>query len=86
MRSTYIETYNDPILQWTPESGASWVPLFLCIELVFLFPTALYGLVRYLNGRGTTPATELLFGIWAFHTALKTFVCIHDVFYWDESV
>lgn len=88
IRSDYIATYNDPIVQWTPESGRdSWIPLFTHIEMLFQLPTAMVA-VRRLGGRrtGTTGSDELLFLVYALETALTTLVCLHDVFWWDNDV
>ncbi|OAA66832.1 hypothetical protein SPI_01408 [Niveomyces insectorum RCEF 264] len=68
-RQWYVATYNDPLVQWTPDpavraglggAGGSWLPLFFALELGFALPTALYavyrlaGVVRGGNGGGRT--------------------------------
>lgn len=90
VKQWYIQTYNDPIVQWSPETAAghdSWMGLFLFLELAFVLPTALYGVYRLgLQRRGTSGADELLFFVYALELAFTTLVCIHDGFYWDNAV
>lgn len=99
-RQWYIDTHNDPLVQWSPSThpllssgGGSWVPLFFWIELVFTLPTVLYAVARLGRIRAGTAATasttgslELLLLVYALETALTTAVCIHNVSYWDPAV
>lgn len=62
------------------------------LEVFFLLPTAVYAAYSLLpigaagRKRGTTGPQELLFLIYAFHSALTTLVCVYDVFWWDGAV
>lgn len=90
LKEWYIQTYNDPIVQWTVETAAghdSWMGLFLRVEFVFLLPTVLYAVYRLgVQHRGTSGADELLFMVYALEVAFTTLVCIYDSFYWDDAV
>ncbi len=86
LREWYIQEYNDPMAQWTPESGMSWVPLFFWAELLFSLPIVLYSVYRLPGRVGTSGVTELLILLYAFETAFTTAVCINDVPYWDPKV
>ncbi len=90
IQANYISTYNDPILQWTPEVAAGhdgWISLFLQIEMIFTLPVVLYAVYRLgIKRAGTTGPIELLFLVYAFETAFTTFICINDVFGWDDAV
>jgi hypothetical protein len=90
VKTGFIETYNDPIVQWTPESASghdSWMGLFLWLELLYLLPMALYGVYRLgVQRRGTSGADELLFLVYFAELAFTTLVCLFDSFYWDNSV
>ncbi|KAK4130485.1 hypothetical protein BT67DRAFT_390840 [Trichocladium antarcticum] len=90
LKEWYIQTYNDPIVQWTVETAAghdSWMGLFLRVEFVFLLPTVLYAVYRLgVQRRGTSGADELLFMVYALEVAFTTLVCIYDSFYWDDAV
>lgn len=97
-RQWYVSTYNDPLMDWTPESGAavgaggSWMALFLKIEIGATLPIVFYSVYRFLKlARSSLPKTttgpwELLLLVYAFETALTTAVCIHDVGYWSPAV
>ncbi|KAK4235737.1 hypothetical protein C8A03DRAFT_36401 [Achaetomium macrosporum] len=90
LKQWYIQMYNDPIVQWSPETAAghdSWMGLFLHIEFLFLLPTALYGVYRFaVQRRGTSGADELLFLVYALEVAFTTLVCIYDTYYLDSAV
>ncbi len=90
LKQWYIQKYNDPIVQWSPESAAghdSWMGLFLYFEAFFLLPTVLYGVYRLaLQRRGTSATDELLFLVYALEVAFTTLVCIYDTLYWDSAV
>ena len=90
VKEWYIQTYNDPIVQWSVETAAghdSWMGLFLRVEFVFLLPTVLYGVYRLgVQRRGTSGGDELLFMVYALEVAFTTLVCIYDTFYWDSAV
>ncbi|KAL2266847.1 hypothetical protein VTJ83DRAFT_4124 [Remersonia thermophila] len=90
VKEWYIQKYNDPILQWTPETSSghdNWIRLFLYLELAFLLPTTLYGVFRLgVQRRGTSGADELLFFVYAFEMAFTTLVCIHHTFYLDDAM
>jgi hypothetical protein len=91
LRSFYISTYNDPIMQWTPDVGHdNWIHLFFNLEMLFLLPTCMYAVyqhgVRADRKTGFTGAEELLYLVYAFQTAFTTFVCLNDVAYWDPAV
>jgi len=93
LRSWYVSTYNDPIMQWTPDLGRdNWISLFFHLEILFLLPTCMYAVYQHGvradrkdGGRFTGPE-ELLYLVYAFQTAFTTLVCIHDVAYWDPGV
>jgi hypothetical protein len=89
MKQWYIQKYNDPVVQWTPETAAghdSWMGLFLYLEFAFLLPTVLYGLYRLgVQRRGTSGCDELLFLVYALETSFTTLVCIYDTLYWDSA-
>ncbi len=85
-RQNYIRDYNDPITQWTPDSGMNWVPLFLGFEFLVSFPIALYSIYRLSGRKGTTGPHELLLLVYAFEVAFPAAVCVHDVSYWDPNV
>lgn len=90
VKQWYIQKYNDPIVQWSPESAAghdSWMGLFLYLEAFFLLPTVLYGVYRLVvQRRGTSACDELLFLVYALEVAFTTLICIYDTFYWDNAV
>ena len=90
VKQWYIQKYNDPIVQWSPESAAghdSWMGLFLYLEAFFLLPTVLYGVYRLVvQRRGTSACDELLFLVYAFEVAFTTLICIYDTLYWDSAV
>ncbi|KAK1768154.1 transmembrane protein 6/97 [Phialemonium atrogriseum] len=89
IRTFYVATYNDPIVQWTPALGRdSWIPLFTRIEMLFQLPAAAYAVHRLGRRRraGTTGADELLYLVYALETALTTLVCLNDVLWWDDVV
>lgn len=91
LRSFYIATYNDPIMQWTPDTGHDhWIHLFFNLEMVFLLPTCMYAVyqhgVRADRTAGFTGSEELLYLVYAFQTAFTTLVCLNDVAYWDPAV
>lgn len=91
LRSFYISTYNDPIMQWTPDAGHdNWIRLFFDLEMLFLLPTCVYAVyqhgVRADRKFGFTGAEELLYLVYAFQTAFTTLVCLNDVAYWDPAV
>ncbi|KAK4209607.1 transmembrane protein 6/97 [Rhypophila decipiens] len=91
-RQDYIATFNDPIVQWSPDTPRghdSWMGLFLYIEFAATLPTVLYAVYRLglsKRNKGTSGADELVFLVYGFETALTTLVCFHDVFYWDDKV
>lgn len=86
----YISTYNDPIVQWSPQTAAqhdNWMGLFLHIEFLFLLPVVLWGLYRLgVQQKGTRGTDELLFFVYALEMAFTTLVCLHDTWYWDPTV
>lgn len=96
-RQWYVATYRDPLIEWTPASGAalgaggSWTALFLWMELLFSLPVVVYAARRLTAARAPTMTTtttgplELLLLVYALETALTTAVCIHDVGYWSPS-
>lgn len=88
LRNFYIETFNDPIVQWTPELGHdNWIPLFFHIEMLFLLPVCMYTVYTQAFGNRKASFTgpeELLYLVYAFVTAFTTLVCLNDVFYWDD--
>jgi hypothetical protein len=90
LKQWYIQKYNDPVVQWSPETAAghdSWMGLFLYLEFAFLLPTVLYGVYRLaVQRRGTSGCDELLFLVYALEVAFTTLVCIYDTFYWDNAV
>jgi hypothetical protein len=90
MKEWYIGKYNDPIVQWTPETASghdSWMGLFMQLEFAFLLPTVVYGIYRLgVQRRGTSGADELLFLVYAIEVALTTLICIFDVSFWDAAV
>ncbi|KAK4163145.1 hypothetical protein QBC43DRAFT_320051 [Cladorrhinum sp. PSN259] len=90
VKQWYIQTYNDPVVQWSTETASghdSWMGLFLHFELLFLLPTTLWGLYRLgVQQKGTRGTDELLFFVYALEMAFTTAVCIHDTWYWDSSV
>ncbi|KAK4158225.1 hypothetical protein C8A00DRAFT_39420 [Chaetomidium leptoderma] len=90
LKQWYIATYNDPVVQWSPETASghdSWMGLFLYFELFFLLPTVLYGIYRLvLQRRGTSGADELLFLVYALEVAFTTFVCIYNTSYLDDAL
>ncbi|SPQ25032.1 c21ff612-e8cc-49cb-afda-36cf764f40fb [Thermothielavioides terrestris] len=90
LKQWYIQMYNDPIVQWSPETASghdSWIGLFLHVEFLFLLPTVLYGVYRLaVQRRGTSGADELLFLVYALEVAFTTLVCIHDTYYLDSAV
>ncbi|KAK4458331.1 transmembrane protein 6/97 [Cladorrhinum samala] len=86
----YISTYNDPIVQWSPQTAAqhdNWMGLFLHVEFLFLLPVVLWGLYRLgVQQNGTRGTDELLFFVYALEMAFTTLVCLHDTWYWDPTV
>ncbi|KAK4040625.1 transmembrane protein 6/97 [Parachaetomium inaequale] len=90
MKEWYIQTYNDPIVQWSAETASghdSWMGLFMHLEFFFLLPTVLYGIYRLaVQRRGTSGGDELLFLVYALEVAFTTFVCIYDTGFLDEAV
>ncbi|OIW28647.1 hypothetical protein CONLIGDRAFT_632907 [Coniochaeta ligniaria NRRL 30616] len=91
LRSFYITTYNDPIMQWTPDSGHdNWIPFFFNFEIIFLLPTCLYAVYQHAvkadRKTGFTGSEELLYLVYAFVTGFTTLVCLNDVAYWDPAV
>ncbi|KIH89952.1 hypothetical protein SPBR_00984 [Sporothrix brasiliensis 5110] len=52
-RQWYVTTYNDPLMDWTPASGAAvgaggpWMTLFLWIEIAATLPIVLYSVYRF---------------------------------------
>jgi hypothetical protein len=90
VKEWYMQKYNDPILQWTPETSGgrdNWIRLFLYLELVFLLPTTFYGVYRLgVQRKGTSGADELLFFAYALEMAFTTLVCIHNTFYLDDAL
>lgn len=90
VRSFYVETYNDPLLQWTPSKGHdNWIPFFYHVEMTFLLPVCFYAVYQhaFLNRKtGFTASEELLYLMYSFITGFTTLVCVHDVFYWDPAV
>jgi hypothetical protein len=95
LRTWYIATYNDPILQWSPEAAAStlnhghgsWIHFVLLVEVMVSLPTAFYSVYQLgFANSGTSGPQELWLLVYAFETAFTTFICIHDVSYWDDSV
>ncbi|KAK3996213.1 transmembrane protein 6/97 [Cladorrhinum sp. PSN332] len=90
VKQWYIQTYNDPVVQWSPETASghdSWMGLFLHFELLFLLPTTMWGLYRLgVQQKGTRGTDELLFFVYALEMAFTTLVCIHDTWYWDSNL
>ncbi|KAL2132980.1 hypothetical protein VTI74DRAFT_3050 [Chaetomium olivicolor] len=90
VKQWYIQTYNDPIVQWSAETASghdSWMGLFLHLEFLFLLPTVLYGVYRLVvQRRGTSGGDELLFLVYALEVAFTTLVCIYDTYYLDSVV
>ena len=82
-RNDYLDTYNDKVLTWRPETSGghdSWIQLFLYLEFAFLLPTVIYGVLRLgAQRKGTSGRDELLFLVYAFHTVLTTSVVIYDI-------
>ncbi len=89
VKQDYIQKYNDPVVQWTPETASghdSWMGLFLYLEFAFLLPTALYGIYRLgVQRRGTSGRDELLFLVYGLELSFTTLVCIYDTLYWDSA-
>ena len=89
VKQEYIQKYNDPVVQWTPETASghdSWMGLFLYLEFAFLLPTALYGIYRLgVQRRGTSGRDELLFLVYGLELSFTTLVCIYDSLYWDSA-
>jgi len=86
----YIAKYNDPIVQWTPETSAghdSWMGLFLFLEAAFLLPAIVYGLYCFgIRRKGTSGGNELLFFVYALEVWFTTVVCTFDVWNLDSAV
>lgn len=89
LKQWYIQKYNDPIVQWSPETATghdSWMGLFLYLEFAFLLPTVLYGVYRLaVQRRGTSGGDELLFLVYGLEVAFTTLVCLYDTVYWDNA-
>ncbi|KAK3352514.1 transmembrane protein 6/97 [Lasiosphaeria hispida] len=89
-RLDYLAKYNDPIVQWSAETASghdSWMGLFIVLEYSLALPVMLFTFYRFaIKRRGTSGAHELLLAAYGFETALATLVCIHDIFYWDETL
>lgn len=90
LKQWYIQMYNDPIVQWSPETASghdNWMGFLLHAEFFFLLPTVLYALYRLaVQRRGTSGADELLFFVYALEVAFTTLMCIHDTYYLDDAV
>jgi len=86
----YIASFNDPIVQWTPETSAghdSWMGLFLFLEAAFLLPAILYGLYCFgIRRKGTSGEDELLFFVYALEVWFTTVICAFDVWNLDSAV
>ena len=89
-KQQYIAELNDPIAQWSQATASghdSWMGLWIYLEWVVALPILLFTVYRLgVQRRGTSGAHELALLVYAFHTALTTLTCIHDVFYWDNAV
>jgi len=89
-REWYIETFNDPSVQWSAETASdhdSWMGYFLYVEMIFILPTTAYGLYRLAVRRtGTSGADELLFLVYFLELAFTTSIYFNDSFYWDSNV
>ncbi|CAP67446.1 uncharacterized protein PODANS_1_24490 [Podospora anserina S mat+] len=89
-KQDYIAKFNDPIVQWSPETASghdSWMGLFIHLEFFFLLPVMIYAMYKMgIRQKGTSGPDELLFFVYALYNALTTAVCIHDTFYWDKTI
>ena len=90
MKQDYIAELNDPIAQWSPATAAghdSWMGFFVYFEMAVALPIVLFTVYRLgFKRQGTSGAHELALMVYAFEAAFTTAVCMHDVFYWDNSV
>lgn len=89
LKSDYIAEHRDPIALWSPATASghdSWMGLFIYLEWALALPVVLFTVYRLgVQRKGTSGAHELVLLVYSFEVALSTLVCIHDVFYWDES-